>query len=211
MAMNYHQDDPFVQRLRNAFQNAPSQQIGSSDFDLNDGAIAPDMPLRNAGVLLALQRDHNQKWIIWLTRRAQSMRIHAGQIALPGGKMDECDPSPTDAALREAKEEIGLPAALTHQIGQLPIHRTVTNFRVHPLVAIIDDGFIPPRRMWRGGRGVCRANRALFRYGSLSDTFAYLAGAKAALLLCPFTAPITSGGQRRAFWHNLHSSVRDAD
>ena len=58
--------------------------------------------------------------VLVLTKRASHLKHHPGQIAFPGGKVDATDASPMDAALREAREEIGLDPASVQVIGTLP-------------------------------------------------------------------------------------------
>ncbi len=125
-------------RLRMALA-APGGE--SSDFDLNPAAAKPQgRKLRPAGVLVPITRMGGEARVI-LTKRSSRLKHHPGQIAFPGGKQDEGDASVTDAALREAWEEIGLPRDLPQVIGTLPDHETVTSFQVTPVVALIDGPF----------------------------------------------------------------------
>jgi 8-oxo-dGTP pyrophosphatase MutT (NUDIX family) len=71
---------------------------------------------------------------ILLTQRAAHLRDHAGQISLPGGRIEAGDAGAVAAALREAEEEIGLDAARVEILGELPVYDTVTGFRIHPVV-----------------------------------------------------------------------------
>ena len=71
-----------------------------------------------------------------LTERAASMRRHPGQVSFPGGSADPGDSSPTDTALREAREEIGLSAEGVEVLGELPaIPLSVSGFKVTPVIA----------------------------------------------------------------------------
>ncbi|WP_083096864.1 CoA pyrophosphatase [Pseudophaeobacter leonis] len=117
------------------------QRAGSSDFDLNpDLAVPGGRKLRPAGVLVAISLVGPEPRIL-LTKRSSALKHHPGQIAFPGGKVDESDADVTEAALREAWEEIGLPKDLPEVIGLLPSHETVTSFQVTPVVALLHEGF----------------------------------------------------------------------
>lgn len=111
----------------------------SSDFDLNPAFTLPPGPaLRPAAVLVAVWGDR-----LILTKRASHLKHHPGQIAFPGGKVDEVDGSATDAALREAQEEIGLARELVEVLGPLPVHETVTGFSVVPILGRLRADFTP--------------------------------------------------------------------
>ncbi|TJZ89810.1 CoA pyrophosphatase [Paracoccus gahaiensis] len=112
----------------------------SSDYDLNPEVAPPAAPLRAAGVLAAF---HEGDGRLVLTKRASGLRHHPGQIALPGGKVDPGDADAVAAALREAREEVGLDPAQVRILGTLPPHRTVTGFAVTPVLAVIRGPFTP--------------------------------------------------------------------
>jgi 8-oxo-dGTP pyrophosphatase MutT (NUDIX family) len=78
---------------------------------------------------------------VLLTRRAQALRNHAGQVSFPGGHIEARDGGPLEAALREAREEIGLEARFVSVIGFLPDHVVISGFRVTPVVARVSPGF----------------------------------------------------------------------
>ena len=74
-----------------------------------------------------------------LTRRAAHLTTHAGQYALPGGRVDAGE-SALDAARREAREEIGLELAPEDFIGRLDDYPTRSGYLITPLVAWLAEG-----------------------------------------------------------------------
>jgi 8-oxo-dGTP pyrophosphatase MutT (NUDIX family) len=77
---------------------------------------------------------------VLLTLRASDLRAHSGQVAFPGGKIDAGE-TPREAALREAREEIGLEDRFVEPLGWLDPYLTGTGFRVAPLVTLVDPSF----------------------------------------------------------------------
>ncbi len=75
-----------------------------------------------------------------LTRRQAHLRTHSGQVAFPGGRADPDDGSLIATALREAAEEVALPAGAATIIGTIAPYRTVTAFAVTPVIAVIPPG-----------------------------------------------------------------------
>ncbi len=113
----------------------------SSDFDLNaDVKLPPNRTLRPAGVLAPIV-ERDGELALLLTMRSSALKHHPGQIAFPGGKQDEGDTDVIAAALREAREEIGLPSEAVEVLGTLSAHETVTSFRVTPVIAFVRDAF----------------------------------------------------------------------
>lgn len=117
----------------------------SSDFDLNPEIMAswPEMRnLRPAAVLIPLIERPTGLNVI-LTKRASHLKHHPGQIAFPGGKVDDTDSDEIAAALREAHEEIGLEADNVEVLGKIPFHETVTHFQIAPVVGRVKQPFTP--------------------------------------------------------------------
>lgn len=68
--------------------------------------------------------------------KSKHLRKHAGQCAFPGGGVEEADASSEEAALREAREEVGIDAASVELLGVLPPARVaVTGYDVTPVIA----------------------------------------------------------------------------
>lgn len=115
------------------------------DFDLNptiSSFLDPDQAITPAAVLCPIVERRDGFHVI-LTKRADHLKRHPGQIAFPGGKVDPEDPSPLGAALREAEEEVGLPREQVDVIGAIEAYVTGTGFRVTPFVGVIHPAFRP--------------------------------------------------------------------
>jgi 8-oxo-dGTP pyrophosphatase MutT (NUDIX family) len=78
---------------------------------------------------------------VLLTLRTSDLASHAGQIAFPGGSIEPNDKTPVAAALREANEEVGLPASIVEPIGYLDLYLTFSGFRILPTVARVKPDF----------------------------------------------------------------------
>ena len=85
--------------------------------------------------------EHPGEPTVLLTQRATQLRNHAGQISFPGGRIEPQDASPTAAALREAREEIGLHESNVSVVGFLTDHVVISGFRVTPVVGMVRPGF----------------------------------------------------------------------
>lgn len=109
---------------------------GGSSADLLPGDMIEHDPLAGtpAAVLVAVT-DRPEPGVI-LTVRREHLRTHAGQIAFPGGRIDPGEHA-IAAALREAHEEILLDPAAAEVVGAIDTYRTVTNYRVTPVLAVI--------------------------------------------------------------------------
>lgn len=122
--------------IRARFSNLPAWQ---PEF-LGDGRAALDGRARHrtpASVLVPLvERDGHLH--VLLTRRTDHLHDHAGQVSFPGGRADPDDADAIATALREAHEEVGLPATAVDVLGTLPVYTTVTSYVVTPVVGLVD-------------------------------------------------------------------------
>ncbi len=112
---------------------------GRGDADLNPGMALPPT-LRPAAVLVGLV-ERAEGFTVLLTRRTEHLQHHAGQVSFPGGRIEERDATPAQAALRETEEEIGLHRSQIDLIGRLDDYMTGTGFCVTPLVGLIRPPF----------------------------------------------------------------------
>jgi 8-oxo-dGTP pyrophosphatase MutT (NUDIX family) len=112
-----------------------------SDFDLTPGGWqgAAQGPLTPAAVLVGLV-EREAGYSVLLTRRADTLRQHTGQVAFPGGRRDPGETA-WQAALREAEEEIGLHPDFVSLAGLSTPYRTGTGFLITPVVGFVTPGF----------------------------------------------------------------------
>jgi 8-oxo-dGTP pyrophosphatase MutT (NUDIX family) len=92
---------------------------------------------RPASVLIPLLADEEDLRVL-LTRRSHLLSSHAGEFSFPGGRPEPHDDSPLATALREAHEEVGIPAHLVEIVGSLPPTTTYkTGYAITPYVGLI--------------------------------------------------------------------------
>jgi 8-oxo-dGTP pyrophosphatase MutT (NUDIX family) len=95
-------------------------------------------PARPAATLLAIYPDDENRLVVPLTVRRPELRAHAGEVSLPGGRVDPEDASPEAAALREAWEEIGLAPEAVEILGALDdVWIPVSNYELRPFVGAV--------------------------------------------------------------------------
>ena len=115
----------------------------ASDVPLGDEVIDdPARPgartLRRAAVLLPLVRADGDWHLLFIRRATDERDRHSGQVAFPGGAREPGDGSDVAAALREAHEEIGLPAERVTVLATLGTYLTISRYEVVPVVGAID-------------------------------------------------------------------------
>lgn len=132
--------------LRKRLHQVP--QIASLTPVIGDHDLTPDLheeldahrTLRAAAVLVPIVERPEGETVL-LTLRTDHLNDHAGQVAFPGGRVDEGDVGPAHTALREAEEEVGLSPELVDVIGALDVYETRTGFSITPVVGMVAPGF----------------------------------------------------------------------
>lgn len=122
----------WIEKIETALN--PERQVAVSDerdFAPMGGSHRP------AAVLIPIT-DRPEPGVI-LTQRPDWLRSHAGQVAFPGGKIDDTDANPVDAALREAWEELALSREIVKVIGIADTYFSGSGYKIVPVV-----GLIPP-------------------------------------------------------------------
>ncbi len=113
----------------------------TSDLDLNPGLKAKltGRKFKPAAVLIPLQIFGDDIKIL-LTKRSEDLPDHPGQISFPGGTRERGESAKT-TALRESREEIGLPESHVHILGEMPRYQVATGFEVTPVIGLIENDF----------------------------------------------------------------------
>jgi len=120
-------------RLRRALADRPLEV--EAEWQARPLEVEAEWQARPAAVLVPLYQADGV-WHALFTRRTETVESHRGQVSFPGGQLEPGDPSPTEAALRETEEEIGLRSTDVEILGQLsPLH-TVTQFLISPVVGL---------------------------------------------------------------------------
>lgn len=156
---------------QNAADGGHGDHVLNPEFLARMNGVAP----RAAAVLIPVVNRRQGAGLL-LTKRAEKLRKHSGQISFPGGAIDPEDGSPEAAAMREAQEEIGLAPEMIETLARLPVYLAGTGFLITPVLALIrpdyaltineeevdaafevpfafvmdPDNYKPGSRVWRG-------------------------------------------------------------
>jgi 8-oxo-dGTP pyrophosphatase MutT (NUDIX family) len=110
-------------RIANVLQSRPPKNLSGESYKL-------------AAVLIPIQEREDGDHIV-LTKRAEQLTHHRGQVAFPGGRVDADDRGALEAALRESHEEIGIHPSDVRILGRLDQVTAAYDFVVTPFVGII--------------------------------------------------------------------------
>lgn len=119
---------------------APYRKVDYDSLDLNT--------VKKSGVLILFYKKEDETHLV-LIQRPIYKGTHSGQIAFPGGKVEESDKDIIHTALREANEEVGVEMDDVEVLGKLSdVYIPVSNFLVTPIVGIINytPRFVPELR-----------------------------------------------------------------
>lgn len=122
-----------------------SQRLNfSRDEQIGDFTQNPDLrkwvmskAVKEAAILMPLVERQGEMSLL-LTKRADKLNSHSGQVAFPGGKIDAEDEGPEAAALREAHEEVGLATDQVEILGRLPDYYTGSGYKIAPIIGIMN-------------------------------------------------------------------------
>jgi 8-oxo-dGTP pyrophosphatase MutT (NUDIX family) len=106
------------------------------DIEIEDERYLGDTVQHRAAAVLIPITDRAEPGVI-LTQRPTWLRSHAGQVAFPGGKVDDTDENSIFAALREAEEELNIPPARVEVIGVADTYYSGSGYSIAPVVGII--------------------------------------------------------------------------
>jgi 8-oxo-dGTP pyrophosphatase MutT (NUDIX family) len=137
----------FIARAMVALRREPPSVLdpqanpkGDHELELDGTPVLGAALPKPAAVLVPVVLREGEAMVLF-TQRAPGLRDHSGQVAFPGGKIDQTDASALSTALREAQEEIGLEPSLVTPLGYLDAYLSSSNYIVMPVVGLVTPVF----------------------------------------------------------------------
>lgn len=119
----------------------PAAAPGSGDYALNPQLSHLFSALRTPAAVLILLVEREEGLTVLITKRSDSLPVHAGQCCCPGGRAEPEDRDSADTALRETEEETGISRDKVEILGILPDYVTRTGFLITPVVGVVRPPF----------------------------------------------------------------------
>jgi len=135
--------DPDLMRARQTAEFRSMRRPRDGDRNIyrpDEDYHASELPLKPAAVLIPLV-DHKDGMTVLLTKRAQHLKTHSGQVSFPGGRCEPYDADAMATALRETEEEVGIEPSHVQILGAMEDYETITGFVITPVVAILQPTF----------------------------------------------------------------------
>ena len=133
----------FCLNIKTELANRHNNIIADMNLNNNKKNINLDSnSYKIAAVLFPLIEKNNELKVI-LTTRSKDLPSHPGQVCFPGGKLEKADKNIIECAKRESFEEVGIKSDQIKLLGQLDDCITGTNFKVTPVIGLIDSNYIP--------------------------------------------------------------------
>ena len=116
-----------VEKISAVLQSRAPRMLGQDRF-------------KPAAVLVPIQERVEGDYLV-LTKRAEGLSSHQGQVAFPGGRVEPLDSGPLETALRESHEEVGIEPGHVRVLGQLDQVTAASNYLVTPFVGVIPSPY----------------------------------------------------------------------
>ncbi|MEM9573911.1 MAG: CoA pyrophosphatase [Pseudomonadota bacterium] len=132
--------DEFRHRAWQAQSDVPQVETGDFRFNPDLEETIRNGAQREAAVLIGVLEGAKGPSVL-LTERTAKLRSHSGQIAFPGGRVDDTDRTYAETALRECEEEVGIGGEHLEIVGEMPVYFTGSGYRIHPVLAVISGDY----------------------------------------------------------------------
>jgi 8-oxo-dGTP pyrophosphatase MutT (NUDIX family) len=128
--------EDFVSRVAGNAPGFHTDIVGDHTFNPEIADMFMGIERKPAAVLIPIVRREPGATMLF-TQRTDNLTSHPGQVAFPGGKIDDSDASAEAAALREAEEEIGLRPDDVEMIGRAPDYLTGSGYHIAPVLGLV--------------------------------------------------------------------------